>query len=86
MSKHSVEARERRAAQSERMREIQTAWITRLSPEVAESFAQSVQIARARGPEERRPDMAPGTQPQPPRPGHEPRPPKDRNQRPRGRG
>ena len=86
MSKYSAQVRERRAAQSERMREIESAWIRSLSPEVAESFNRSVQIARARPPQERKPDMAPGTPPQPPRPGHEPRPPKDRNQRPRGRG
>lgn len=86
MSKHTVQARERRAAQTERMREIQSAWIRSLPQETAESFAQSVEAARSRPPEGRRPDMAPGTAPRPPRPGHEPRPPKDQNQRPRRQG
>jgi hypothetical protein len=85
MSKHSARMRERRAAQTERMREIQGAWMRSLPAEAAEAFARSVQIARARPPEAR-PDMAPGTPPRPPRPGHEPRPPKDQNQRPRGHG
>ena len=47
-------------------------------------FVKSVEEARARPMAERRPDMAPGTRPNPPRPGHEPKPPKEeRNRRPR---
>ncbi len=83
MSKHALQARERRAAQTDRMREIQSAWIRSLTPEAAEAFERSVEVARARGPEGRHPDMAPGTAPRPPRPGHEPRPPREQNQRPR---
>ena len=83
MSKYSVQVRERRAAETQRMREIQDAWIRSLPPDAAESFTQSVKAARARGPEPRKPDMAPGTAPRPPRPGHEPRPPKEQ---PRSRG
>ncbi len=86
MSKHSLQARERRAAQTDRMREIESAWVRSLPAETAQAFAQSVEAARARGPEARKPDMAPGTQPRPPRPGHEPRPRKEQTQRPRGRG
>ncbi len=84
MAKHSARDRAQRAAETERMRQVQESWVTRLPPEVAESFARSVQVARARGPEPRRPDMAPGTAPRPPRPGHEPRPPKEPS-RPRAR-
>lgn len=84
MSKHSVQVRERRAAETERMREIQEAWIRSLGPDGAEAFGRSVRAARARGPEPRQPDMAPGTAPRPPRPGHEPRPPKEQT-RSRGR-
>ena len=43
----------------------------------ANAFAQAVEAARARGPEPKRPDMAPGTAPRPPRPGREPREPKE---------
>ncbi len=85
MSKYTLQIRERRAAQTERMREIQDAWMRSLSPDVAESFTKSVKAARARGPLPRQPDMAPGTAPRPPRPGHEPRPPKEQA-RPRTRG
>jgi hypothetical protein len=77
MTKHSRRKREARAAETERIKEIQSAWIRSLPPETAESFALSVQAARERGPAEKPPDMAPGTAPRPPRPGHEPRPPKE---------
>ncbi len=83
MSKYSLHARERRAAQTDRMREIESAWMRSLPAETAQAFTRSVEAARARAPEGRHPDMAPGTLPRPPRPGHEPRPPKDQNQRPR---
>ena len=83
MSKYSAMARERRAAETERMRQLQDAWIGRLTQEAAAAFTRSVDAARARGPEPRQPDMPPGTAPRPPRPGHEPRPPKAQSQ-PRG--
>jgi hypothetical protein len=79
MTKHSKRERERRAEESERVRQIEAAWIGSLPPAVAKAFTTSVEAARARGPEPRRPDMAPGTLPRrrgsarPPRPGHEPK-------------
>jgi len=84
LAKHSRRERERRNDETVRVREIQAAWVASLPKAVAEAFADSVAVARARGPEERRPDMAPGTAPNPPRPGHEPRIPKEeRTRRPR---
>jgi hypothetical protein len=77
MTKHSKHERERRIGESERVKEIESAWLRSLPADRAGAFASTVEAARARGPEPRRPDMAPGTQPRPPRPGHEPRPPKD---------
>jgi hypothetical protein len=74
MTKRSRSERERRAAETERTREIESAWMRSVPPAVAEAFARGVEIARARGPEPRRPDMAPGTLPRPPRPGREPKP------------
>ena len=44
--------------------------------DVAAAFAAKVEAARTRGPLPPKPDMAPGTLPNPPRPGNEPRPPK----------
>jgi hypothetical protein len=85
MTKHSRRERERRTAESERVRQIETAWIGSIPPAQAKAFALEVEAARARGPEQRRPDMAPGTAPRPPRPGHEPKPPKD-TERPRRGG
>jgi hypothetical protein len=83
MAKHSKHERERRAAESERVKEIESAWIKSMPAATASAFNNAVAAARARGPEEKRPDMAPGTAPRPPRPGREPKPPKDA---PRGRG
>ncbi len=77
MTKHSKAERERRAAESVRMAEIQHAWQASVPPSVAADFAVGVAAARARGPLPRQPDMAPGTKPRPPRPGHEPKPSKD---------
>jgi hypothetical protein len=77
MTKHSKRERERRAAETERIRQIETAWVGSLPPATAKAFALQVEAARARGPEPRQPDMAPGTAPRPPRPGHEPKPPKE---------
>ena len=77
MTKHSRHEREQRAAETERVKEIASAWTRSVTPEVARAFTQEVEAARARGPEQPKADMAPGTLPNPPRPGHEPRPPKD---------
>jgi hypothetical protein len=76
MGKHARE-RARRAQQSERVREIQAAWFGSLTTETATDFTRRVEAARARGPLQPPPDMAPGTAPNPPRPGREPKPPKD---------
>ncbi|MBF6605094.1 MAG: hypothetical protein ACYDAK_06505 [Candidatus Limnocylindrales bacterium] len=72
-TKHSRRERERRAADNERVRQVEAAWIASVPPAVAKAFAAAVESARTRGPEPRRPDMAPGTLPRPPRPGHEPK-------------
>ncbi len=77
MTKHSKRERAKRAAETDRVREIEAAWRGSIPEPVATAFAQAVAAARARGPRERPADMAPGTAPNPPRPGHEPRPPKD---------
>jgi hypothetical protein len=84
MTKHSKHEREQRAAERERVREIEAAWTGSLPAAVAETFALDVQAARARPPAERPADMAPGTPPNPPRPGHEPRQPKEAKTRGRG--
>ena len=77
MTKHSKRERERRTAETERVKQIESAWVASLPAATASAFARDVAAARARGPEPRRPDMAPGTAPRPPRPGHEPREPKE---------
>jgi len=77
MAKHSQYERDRRTIETERVKEIESAWLRSLPADRAAAFASSVEAARARAPEPRRPDMAPGTPPRPPRPGHEPRPPKE---------
>lgn len=77
MTKHSRAERERRAAESVRMVEIQRAWEASIPAPVAAEFAMAVAAARARGPIPPPPDMAPGTAPRPPRPGREPKPTKD---------
>lgn len=77
MTKHSRRERERRDAETERVKEIESAWIKSIPAAAAAEFAESVQAARERGPLPPRPDMAPGTAPRPPRPGHEPKPPKE---------
>ncbi len=81
MARHSKHERERRTAQTERVKQIEAAWLGSLPSPVVKAFAESVAVARARPPQEKRPDMAPGTLPRPPRPGHEPKPPKE--ERPR---
>jgi hypothetical protein len=77
MAKHSKHERERRATETERVRQVETAWMGSVPPAAAKAFTQSVEAARARGPREPQPDMPPGTLPRPPRPGHEPKPPKE---------
>ena len=74
MTKHSRRERERRTQETERVKQVEAAWIASVPPAVAKAFAMGVEAARARGPEPRRPDMAPGTLPRPPRPGREPKP------------
>ena len=77
MAKHSEYERQRRAAETARVKEIEDAWQGSLPAQVKAEFGQVVKAARERGPEVRQPDMAPGTRPRPPRPGHEPKPPKE---------
>ena len=77
MTKHSKLERERRAAESARMVEVQRAWEASIPAPVAAEFAREVAAVLARGPIPRQPDMAPGTAPRPPRPGREPKPSKD---------
>jgi hypothetical protein len=77
MTKHSKFERERRAAQTARVQEIERAWQGSLPAQVAAEFAATVRAAKERGPIARQPDMAPGTAPRPPRPGHEPKPKKE---------
>jgi hypothetical protein len=83
MTKRSRREREQRARETERVREIEAAWVASMPPDTARAFTADVEAARARGPQPRRPDMAPGTPPRPPRPGREPKEPK---QPVRGRG
>jgi hypothetical protein len=82
MTKHSQLERQRRAADSERIKQIQEAWYARIPAAEARAFEAEVEAARARGRVAPPPDMAPGTKPNPPRPGREPKPSKD-EQRPR---
>ena len=77
MTKHSKSERERRAAESARMVEVQRAWEASIPAPVAAEFAREVAAVHARGPIPRQPDMAPGTLPRPPRPGRGPQPPVD---------
>ena len=77
MTKHSRREREQRANEAERVKRIEASWFAAMQPDRARSFQNEVEAARARGPRQPLPDMAPGTVPNPPRPGREPRPPKD---------
>ncbi|MDH4142603.1 MAG: hypothetical protein OEV61_08325 [Chloroflexota bacterium] len=83
MTKHARYEREQRAAQSARIKEIEAAWMGSLTPATAQAFTAAVESARARGPVEPPPPMAPGTAPRPPRPGREPRPSKEERKRSR---
>lgn len=84
MSKRSAFKRERKAAERERMIEVERAWRGSIPADVAAAFDAQVRAVQARGPQPPPPDMAPGTPPRPPRPGHEPKPPKS-DERPRRR-
>ena len=79
MTKTSRSKRERRTEQNEAVARIQAAWQASVPSDRAKEFQKGVDAARARGPQERRPDMAKGTAPNPPRPGREPKPKKDPN-------
>jgi hypothetical protein len=84
MTKHSRRERQQRAEETDRVRQIEAAWVARIPPETAKAFRLEVEAARVRGPLPPPPDMAPGTAPRPPRPGREPREAKDAK-RPRRR-
>jgi hypothetical protein len=75
MTKRSRYEQAQRSAEQDRIRAIEASWASRLSPDEQGAFRREVQAARARRPEPR-PNMAPGTAPNPPRPGREPREPK----------
>jgi hypothetical protein len=84
MTKRSKFEQAQRAAQTQRVKEIEAAWLGSLPAEQAKSFAAAVEVARSRPPAAPPANMPPGTRPNPPRPGHEPKPPKEeRNRRPR---
>ena len=85
MAKHSKAERERRKQEHEAVTRIEAAWQASVPPATAKEFAKAVAEARARGPVERQPDMAPGTSPRPPRPGREPKPKKEPARPRRGR-
>ena len=84
MTKHSKWENARRAAETVRVKEIESAWLASLPADRSKAFVAAVEAARSRPAPEPRPNMAPGNQPRPPRPGHEPRPTKEeRTRRPR---
>lgn len=85
MPRHSAFERSRRAAERDRVAEIERAWRGSIPSDVAAQFDAQVRSAKARGPLPPPPDMAPGTAPRPPRPGHEPKPPKEEQRPRRGR-
>ena len=80
MAKHSKAERARREQEHEAVQRIESAWQASVPPDRAREFAKAVEEARARGPLEKPPDMAPGTAPRPPRPGREPKPKKEATQ------
>ena len=86
MTKHSKFERERRTAETERLKQIEAAWYASIPADVATAFRREVETYQARGPLPPPPDMAPGTLPNPPRPGHEPRPVKEERSPRRSRG
>ena len=80
MTKHSAYEQRQRAAEHELMLATEASWRARLSTDEQATFRREVELALAYRPEPR-PDMAPGTRPNPPRPGREPRPAKDQASR-----
>lgn len=85
MTKRSKHERAQRTTETERIRLIEASWASRITPADAKAFASQVEAVRARGPQPRAADMAPGTLPNPPRPGREPKPPKVEKRPRRGR-
>jgi hypothetical protein len=83
VTKRSRREREQRTQETTRVKEIEAAWSASVPTDVARAFAASVEAARARGPLPPRPDMAPGTLPNPPK--REPRPVKVEERPRRGR-
>ena len=83
MAKRSGYKRARKAEEQARIVEVERAWRGSIPADVAAAFDAQVKASQERGPLPPPPDMAPGTQPRPPRPGHEPKPPKtdDRKRR-----
>jgi hypothetical protein len=84
MTKRSKRERAQRAAETERVKQIEAAWVGSLPADRIAAFTREVEAVRARGPLPPRPDMAPGTLPNPPRPGREPKPPKEERRPRRG--
>ncbi len=76
MTKRSRFEQAQRSAERDRIGHIEADWVSRLSPDELGAFRREVAAAHDRQPEPR-PDMAPGTAPNPPRPGHEPREPRE---------
>ena len=74
MTKHSKHERERRAAETERMKEVSAAWYGSIPAATAAQFTRDVEASHAPGPRRPRPTWPPGTRPNPPRPGREPSP------------
>src|SRR3954452_20752867 len=86
MTKHSPYERARRAAENERMKQVEAAWYGSPSPETTKAFTREVEAAHARGPMAPPPNQPAGTRPNPPRPGREPKPPKEERRPSRGGG
>ena len=79
MTSQAKSQREKRKKQNEDVARIQAAWQASVPAAQAKEFEAAVAAARARGPLQPPPDMAPGTRPNPPRPGREPKPKADPN-------
>ena len=50
MAKHSRAERERRSAETLRVKEIEAAWLSSLAPETARAFTSAVQASSPRSP------------------------------------
>jgi len=72
MTRRSRFEQAQRSAEHDRIRDIEAAWVSRISLDDLGTFRREVAAAQAQRPEPH-PDMAPGTAPNPPRPGREPR-------------